>query len=104
MALLHATAYGWRQELIAENAAKISDLGRDLYDRIRTLAAHFDDLGDKLGKATTAFNRAVGSMESRVLPAARRFRELGAAAGAEIRTLEGIDEQPRQLPLDGANS
>jgi DNA recombination protein RmuC len=104
VALLHATAYGWRQEQIAENAAKISDLGRDLYDRIRTLAAHFDDLGDKLGKATTAFNRAVGSMESRVLPAARRFRELGAAAGTEIRTLEGIDEQPRQLPLDGANS
>ena len=99
VALLHATAYGWRQEQIAENAAKISELGRDLYDRIRTLAAHFDDLGDKLGKATTAFNRAVGSMESRVLPAARRFRELGAAAGAEIRTLEGIDEQPRQLPL-----
>jgi len=99
VALLHATAYGWRQEQIAENAARISELGRDLYDRIRTLAAHFDDLGDKLGKATTAFNRAVGSMESRVLPAARRFRELGAAAGAEIRTLEGIDEQPRQLPL-----
>lgn len=99
VALLHATAYGWRQEQIAENAAKISALGRDLYDRIRTLSAHFDDLGDKLGKATAAFNRAVGSMESRVLPAARRFRELGAATGREIAALDQVDTQARQLPL-----
>jgi DNA recombination protein RmuC len=95
--LLLAIAYGWRQEQIAANAAQISALGRDLYDRVRTFGTHFGDLGDKLTKATAAFNRAVGSMESRVLPAARRFRDLGAATGEEIGILEVVDTQPREL-------
>ena len=99
IALLRAIAYGWRQEQIAASAAQISDLGRQLYDRLRTFAAHFDDVGGALGKATEAFNKAVGSMESRVLPAARRFRDLGAATGDEIPILDAVDQQPRQLPL-----
>jgi len=99
IALLRAIAYGWRQEQLAANAAQISDLGRLLYDRLRTFAAHFEDVGGALGKATEAFNKAVGSMESRVLPAARRFRDLGAATGDEIPILDAVDQQPRQLPL-----
>lgn len=98
MGILLAIAYGWRQEQIAANAAQISELGRQLYDRLRTFAAHFDDIGGALGKATEAFNKAVGSMESRVLPAARRFRDLGAATGEEIPILDAVDQQPRQLP------
>lgn len=97
VALLHACAYGWRQERIAENAAQISELGRLLYDRVRTLGKHFEDVGRGLKRATDAFNQAVGSMESRVLPAARKFRDLGAATGDDIALLEAIDQQPREL-------
>jgi DNA recombination protein RmuC len=97
IALLRAIAFGWRQEQIAENAERICELGRQLYDRLRTLGEHFDDVGRSLARATTAYNKAVGSMESRVLPAARRFRDLGAATGAEIPPLEAIDQQPREL-------
>ena len=61
------------------------------------MGRHFDDVGHSLAKATTAFNSAVGSMESRVLPAARKFRDLGAATGDEITMLEAVDLQPREL-------
>ncbi|MGH7392252.1 MAG: DNA recombination protein RmuC, partial [Candidatus Rokuibacteriota bacterium] len=95
--LLLAIAHGWQQERLAVNAAQISELGRLLYERLRTLAGHVEDVGDKLGRAVHAYNAAVGSMESRVLPAARRFRDLGAAGGEEIPVLEAVDERPRTL-------
>lgn len=95
--LLQTAAYGWRQEAIAENAKAISDLGKHLYDRLKTLAEHFAGIGKSLEKAITAYNRAVGTMESRVFPSARRFRELGAATGEEIPVIEAIDQAPRAL-------
>jgi DNA recombination protein RmuC len=97
MGLLRGFAYGWRQERLAANAAEISELGKQLYDRLRTMGRHFDDIGHSLTKATSAFNNAVGSLESRVLPAARRFRDLGAATGDEITMLEAVDQLPREL-------
>jgi DNA recombination protein RmuC len=97
IALLRAVDRGWRQEQIAEEARQISDLGRQLYERLRTLAEHLTSVGNSLGKAVDAYNKAVGSLESRVLPAARRFRELGAAAGEEIPLLEPVDRAPRVL-------
>jgi DNA recombination protein RmuC len=99
LALLHATAYGWRQEQIAENAEEISGLGRQLYDRLRVMIQHLNATGSALNRASVAFNSAVGSLESRVLPAARRFRDLGAATGDELASLDRIDTQTRQLPL-----
>jgi DNA recombination protein RmuC len=97
IALLRAVAYGWRQEQLAENARKISVLGRDLYDRMRTLAGHVGDVGKGLLRATQAYNRAVGSIERRILPAARRFKELGVTGGAEIPEVEKIETTPRVL-------
>jgi DNA recombination protein RmuC len=94
IALLKAVAFGWRQEAIAHNAREISDLGRDLYDRIRTLAEHFDDVGDHLGKSVTAYNKAVGSLEKRVLPQARRFTTLGVGGTKEMAELNALEVAP----------
>ncbi|MGB9625828.1 MAG: DNA recombination protein RmuC [Phycisphaerae bacterium] len=103
LALLRAVAYGWRQEQIAQNAQEISDLGRQLYERLRTLVEHFANVGKSLQKANEAYNKAVGSMETRVFSAARRFKDLGATSGPEIEVIEPIDATPRELRLPEAN-
>jgi DNA recombination protein RmuC len=97
IALLRAVAYGWRQERIAKNAQEISDLGRQLYERMRSLAEHITEVGKGLEKANAAYNSAVGSMEARVLPAARRFKELGAASGDEVPLIQPIETTPRAI-------
>ncbi|MBN1546211.1 MAG: DNA recombination protein RmuC [Syntrophaceae bacterium] len=97
IALLRAVAYGWRQEQVAKNAQEISDLGKQLYERMRTLVEHITEVGKGLVKANTAYNSAVGSMEARVLPAARRFKELGSASGNEIPLAQPIETTPRTL-------
>ncbi len=99
IALLRAIAYGWRQEQLTKNAQEISELGRQLYERMGTLVQHLDNVGANLEKAISAYNRAVGSIEARVLPSARKFKELGATAGEEIPVLEQIDQKPRNLSL-----
>ena len=97
IALLKAVAYGWRQEALAENAQKIADLGRELYARLSTLGGHFDDLRGALDRAVDAYNKAVGSLESRVMVSARKFRELEAAGPEGMKPLETVDRLTREL-------
>jgi DNA recombination protein RmuC len=92
--LLFAIHHGWRQAQMAESAKGIADLGRDLYDRLRTMGAHFDKVRRGLVQATEAYNATVGSLQRRVLPAARRFEELGVVAGERLAELDTIDKQP----------
>ncbi len=97
IALLKAVSYGWRQERIQANAQQISDLGRELYQRLLVLATHYDDVKRGLDRAVDAYNRSVASLETRVLVTARRFRDLGASSGDDIPALETIEKTTREV-------
>jgi DNA recombination protein RmuC len=99
IALLKAAAYGWNQDALAENAKQISELGKDLHKRMSDMAGHFWDLGSKLGGAVTSYNKAIGSLESRVLPTTRKFYQLKAVNDQDenIESLMPIETNPREI-------
>jgi DNA recombination protein RmuC len=97
IALLRSVAYGWRQETIAESARAISDLGRELYGRMATLTEHVAKMGRGLDGAVRAYNEAVGSLEQRVLPSARRFKEHGVSPTAELAELPPVERAVRSV-------
>jgi DNA recombination protein RmuC len=96
IALLRSVAYGWRQESIARNAQEISKLGRELYERLGSMAEHFEDMRKGLVRAVESYNDAIGSLEGRVLVSARRFRDLGIA-GEELPVADTLQLGSRRL-------
>jgi DNA recombination protein RmuC len=106
VALLKAVAYGWRQNALAENAARIQELAADLYRRLAKFAEHMGRIGRSLGQSVDAYNSAVGSLERQVLPGARKFTELGLRPGREIEEVlpvEKLAREPRPAEGDGGD-
>ncbi|WP_326563145.1 DNA recombination protein RmuC [Micromonospora sp. NBC_01796] len=96
VALLRTVAYAWRQEALARNAVAVHTLARELYGRLSTLGEHVAKLGSSLGGAVTAYNRAVGSLESRVLVSARKLADLGVS-GEDLPAPAQVELTTRQL-------
>ena len=97
IALLRAVAFGWQQDTIARNAEEIAQLGRELYKRVGLLSKGWSDMGAKLRSAVEAYNRTVGTLEARVLPQARKFKDLRAGEDEVIPLMESLVEEPRTL-------
>ncbi|HKS99672.1 MAG TPA: DNA recombination protein RmuC [Rugosimonospora sp.] len=95
VALLRTVAYAWRQDALARNALAVHRLGRELYTRLSTMGGHLARLGTSLGGAVTAYNKAVGSLEARVLVSARKFADLGVS-GEELESPVQLELAPRQ--------
>lgn len=96
IALLRAVAYGWKQAALAESAAEVFQLGRELHDRLGTMGGHVDKTGRSLTAAINAYNKMVGSLETRVLPTARRFRDL-RVTDARLDVPQLVEESPRAI-------
>jgi DNA recombination protein RmuC len=95
--VLKAVAYGWQQETVAESARAVSKLGKELHGRLAVLGDHMARLGQQLDRAVSTYNQTVGSLERRVLPAARRFSDLGADGGRDIASLNPVDKSTQSL-------
>ena len=97
IALLRAVAYGWNQETVAESAREVSELGRQLYNRLATLTEHFSKVGRGLESAVRAYNDGVGSFERSVLPGARKLKDHGVSPSSELAELREIELSTRTL-------
>jgi len=90
LALLKAVALGWRQEQVARNAEQIQQIGNELYERLATMVGHLETVGKNIKQAADSYDRFVGSLEQKVLPGARRFKELGVQAATDIEPVEPL--------------
>ncbi len=97
VALLRAVAYGWRQESLAENAEQIRQVGEELYGRLGTFADHLGKMGKSLNSSVQHYNKAVASFDSRVLPSARKFSNMGIRAKKPIEKNEQIESSARDI-------
>ena len=102
LALLKTVAYGWQQQDLAENARQIAEEGKELYERFQVFVKHLAETGRALGKAVDGYNRTVGSLETRLMPSVRRFKEMNVSTGQIERppelTVEARGVGPRESP------
>jgi len=94
--VLKTIAFSWQQDVLTEDAAKLFDVGRELLQRLGAMAKHIDTLGRSISSTVKGYNAFVGSLESRVLPSARRLNDLGQSADLD-QELEALDAMPREL-------
>jgi len=99
LALLKAVAYGWQQHRITDNAIKIAQEGQELFNRLKKFVDHLSDVGKSIKKLVDGYNRAISSLDKRLLPAVRRFQDMGLST-AELDAPQGIEIQPRVLPAE----
>jgi DNA recombination protein RmuC len=99
LGFLRGVALGWREQRIADQAEVIARTGRELHERLSVFAEHLDRVGTALGRAVTSYNGAVGSLEARVLPQARRFEDLGAGSSRTLDVVATVDAGPRRLSV-----
>lgn len=99
IALLKSVSYGWNQVVLADNARQISQLGKNLYDRMAIFIENMLGIKKGLEKSVESYNKAVGSFESRVLPSTRRFKELGISSDKEIDELTSIEKLPKDIKI-----
>jgi DNA recombination protein RmuC len=97
ISLLKSVSYGWRQESLAENAAQISKLGKEMFDRVCTLSGHLEKLGRSLHSSVDHYNKTLGTYETRILTSAKKFQELGIKGKSNIENIPLIEKQPRAL-------
>jgi DNA recombination protein RmuC len=95
IALLKAIAYGWQQEQVTKSAQEISSLGKEMFERFSIVLEHFADIGTAIRKAVESYNKGVSSMESRLIPSVRKFKELGISSQKEIVALSEIGQMPK---------
>lgn len=104
VALLKAVAYGWRQLALADNAGEIRKLAEDLHGRLSTFVSHMNKMGKQLASSVDNYNRAVGSLERKVLPGARKFVELGIRPKSELEQIEPLESLPRTMIEPGTDN
>ena len=97
VAIARTVATVWRQETLVQEAEQIGKLGKELHARLRAMIEHLGNVGDKLGQATAAYNSYIGSLETRVLPQARKFEALKITEGREVESLRMVETSPRPL-------
>ena len=97
LALLKTISYGWRQELMTQNTEQIRQAGADLYDRLSSMMGHLNEVSRNLTRTIMSFNQAMGSLETRVLPKARKMGELGVAGSKELDETKPVDAVPREI-------
>ena len=99
VALMRAVAYGWRQEVLAENAEAIREVGQEMYSRLAVFGEHLSKLGRSLNSSVESFNKAVGSFDTRILPSARKFTDMGIKTRKEIQEPEQIEHTARSIEV-----
>ena len=103
IALLLAVAHGWREQHIAEHAEEISEIGKELYDRISKFREQYAKVGKQLASAVDAFNGSLGSMDSRVLVSARKLKQLNVTSAEPIESVDQIEKIPRKCGLENGD-